>query len=166
MKQLKQRLVWLCIAVGIFCSASALYSQVRIGVNLNIGDQPVWGPVGYDHVEYYYLPDIDVYYNVPNHVFFYYEDGRWRRRSELPPRWANYDLYHSYKVVVNERRPYLHADVYRARYHEFVGRRDQVVIRDSHDERYFVNKDHPEHGKWVEKHKGEGHDHGRHGDRD
>jgi hypothetical protein len=25
------------------------------------------------------------------------------------------------------------------------------VIRDSHDPRYFVNKDHPEHDNWVKR---------------
>ena len=31
-------------------------AQVKVGFSVNIGTQPEWGPVGYDHVEYYYLP--------------------------------------------------------------------------------------------------------------
>ena len=41
----------------LFQTASA---QIRVRLNLNIATQPVWGPVGYDHAEYYYMPDIDV----------------------------------------------------------------------------------------------------------
>lgn len=45
----------------IFTTAT---TQVRVRFNVNIDTQPVWRPVGYDHVDYYYLPDIDVYYDV------------------------------------------------------------------------------------------------------
>ena len=52
--------------------------------SINIGTQPIWGPVGYDHVEYYYLPDIDAYYYVPQHQFVYLEGRQWRRSANLP----------------------------------------------------------------------------------
>ncbi len=41
-------------------------SQAQVSVQINIGDQPEWGPTGYDHVDYYYLPDYDIYYG--NHI--------------------------------------------------------------------------------------------------
>ncbi len=119
-------------------------------LSINIGVQPVWGPVGYDHVEYYYLPDIDAYYYVPQHQFIYLEGGQWRRSENLPGRYGKFDLYNSHKVVVNERTPYRHSQVYRDKYGSFKGAHDQQPIRDSHETRYFVNKDHPEHAKWAE----------------
>jgi hypothetical protein len=45
------------IAGGITYDATA-----QVSLNVNIGSQPVWGPVGYDRVDYYYVPDIDAYY--------------------------------------------------------------------------------------------------------
>ena len=45
---------------GLLCETT--YAQVRFRVN--ISSQPIWGPVGYDHVEYYYLPDIDAFVDV------------------------------------------------------------------------------------------------------
>ena len=111
-------------------------AQVRINLGLNIGSQPEWGPVGYDHAEYYYLPDIGVYYSVAHHRYIYFDNGAWIHADVLPPRYANFDLYHSYKVVLNERRPWLNDRVYRVKYAGFRGRRDQVIIRDSHDDRY------------------------------
>ena len=128
------------IIVAFFLS-SALDAQVR--VNINIGSQPVWGPVGYDYVEYYYLPDIDVYYYVPLHRFYYYEGRSWIYRSSLPSRFGHYDLYNSYKVVVNEREPWRHNETYRQKYGSYKGRHDQQPIRDSRDSKYFVNKNHP-----------------------
>src|SRR5258708_10183346 len=52
-------------------------SQLRLGLNINVGMQPKWGPSGYDHVDYYYMPDIDVYYNVPAQQYIYFNNGRW-----------------------------------------------------------------------------------------
>ena len=139
-------------------------AQVRLSVGVNIGSQPVWGPVGYDNVNYYYFPDIDAYYYVPRHQFIYLDGRRWVFAASLPARYHDFDLYHSYKVVVNDRRPYMRAAFYRDRYRTYRGRHDQVVIRDSHEPRYFEVKDHPEHQKWVEQHKHDRHD-DRHGDR-
>lgn len=123
----------------LFISALAYMparAQFSIKLNLNLGSQPDWGPTGYDHAEYYYMPDIDTYYDVPNRQYVYLNNGSWTRANALPPRYANYDLYHGYKVVVNQPTPYLHADVYRAKYARFKGQRNQVVIRDSHEDKY------------------------------
>jgi hypothetical protein len=140
--------------------SSAVQAQVSVSLGINLESQPVWGPTGYDHVEYYYLPDIGVYYCVPQHRYFYFEGGRWIGRSSLPPRYRGFDLYNSYKVVLNERTPYLHDRVYRERYVSFKGRHDQHPIRDSHESKYFVNKNHPEHNNWVKQQK-HGSDNGR-----
>ena len=82
-------------------------AQISISLNLNIDSQPTWGPTGYDHVEYYYLPDIDCYYYVPGKQFVYQSGSRWIWASSLPPQYSNYDLYGGYKVVVNKPKPYL-----------------------------------------------------------
>lgn len=128
-------------------------AQVRVGVNINIGSQPVWGPVGYDYAEYYYLPDIDAYYYVPRRQFIYLSNNRWVFSTALPVRYRDYDLYSGYKVVVNEPRPYLHPDVYRSRYAPYRGRHDQVIIRNSNEPKYYVVKGHPKYN---------GHDNGHH----
>ena len=109
--------------------ASPAKSQVSISVN--IGSQPNWGPAGYDYASYYYLPDIDVYYNIPQRQFVYFQGNRWNSAPTLPSCYGNYDLYSGYKVVINEPRPYLRADEYRRMYAPYKYRHDQVVIRDS-----------------------------------
>jgi hypothetical protein len=150
--------------------AGVANAQVSVGIGPNVDRQPLWGPTGYDHVEYYYLPDIDSYYNVPRRQFYYFEEGRWISGSSLPPRYRGYDLYRSYKVVVNEPAPYRNDATYKMKYASFKGQRDQGLIRDSHDSRYFVNPNHPEHARWVKEQKhangngknnGHGNSHGR-----
>ena len=154
------------LAGGIFAySASA---QVRIDLSVNIGTQPVWGPTGYDHAEYYYLPEYDVYYDVPGRRYIYWEGGRQVFAPSLPPRY-HADLYRCYKVVLNEPRPYLHHDQHFRQYAEYRTHphHEQAVIRDSHDNRYREIKDHPEHNQWHNDHgdRGDHRDHGDHGDR-
>ena len=128
--------------------SSASNAQIQVSINFNIDSQPIWGPTGYDYVEYYFLPDIEVYYNVPLHRFIYFENGHWISRSSLPSRYRGYDLFRSYKVVVNERKPYLKHQKYKEQYSSYKDHHDQQPIRDSRDSKYFVNQGHPEHNNW------------------
>jgi hypothetical protein len=111
-------------------------AQIGFHVGVNIGSQPEWGPVGHPHAEYYYLPDIDAYYDVPAHQYVYYENNQWVHNRSLPPRYSNFDRYHSYKVVVNGHNPWEHHQDIQRRYARYRGRHDQQIIRDSHDDRY------------------------------
>jgi len=111
-------------------------AQISFKLNLNIGSQPDWGPTGYDHVDYYYMPDIGCYYDVAARQYVYLNGRNWTRSASLPPRYGNYDLYHGYKVVVNQPKPYLHDNVYRTKYASYRGHAGQPVIRDSREEKY------------------------------
>lgn len=105
------------IAIGILVfSALPSQAQIRVGVNINIGDQPRWRPAGYDYVEYYYLPDIQTYYYVPSHQFIYLSNGRWVFSASLPYRYRDYNLYSGYKVVINQPNAYRYYDQHRVRY--------------------------------------------------
>lgn len=112
-------------------------AQVSVSVNANIGNQPLWGPAGYDYAQFYYLPDLDMYYDVQARQFVYPDRGRWVYTTSLPVNYRNYDLYGGYKVVINDQRPYMRHDVYRNQYKRFKNYRNrQVIIRDSHNRRY------------------------------
>lgn len=130
----------------VFQNANA---QIRVSLKININSQPAWGPVGYDHVDYYYMPDIDAYYYVPTRQYIYLQRGRWIFATALPSRF-HYDIYTGYKVVVNEPRPYNRPEIYRTKYASYKGQHNQEIIRNSRDSRYFGNKNHPEHNKWKQ----------------
>jgi hypothetical protein len=144
---------------GVVCAGIALSSINCAGpgsmygsVSANISDQPGWGPIGYDRADYYYLPEINSYYSVSDRQYYYRDGTNWTHASSLPTSYRSHDLYHSYKVVVNEDRPYQNNIVHQEKYRAYRDRRDQPVIRDSHDPKYYENKDHPEHDNWVKKH--------------
>lgn len=158
----------LFVAVLLAGSLTAKLADAQISFSLNIGSQPAWGPTGYDHAEFYYMPDIDTYYDVPNHQYVYLSGGRWIRSGALPPRYASYDVYHGYKAVINEPTPWVHAATYRTKYAGYKGRHDQAVIRDSHDDRYKNHWNGDNHNNGHDNHGHDDHhndhhdDHGHH----
>lgn len=127
--------ILLAVVFGV-ASLSSINTKAQVSVNINIGSQPQWGPSGYDHVDYYYLPDIDAYYNVPNKQYIYMNNGNWVFNSSLPSRYRNYDLYNGYKVVINSPKPYLSHKIHVKEYGKYKGYKGkQVVIRDSRSAR-------------------------------
>ena len=137
------------VAMFVFIAAfSASNANAQISLNINIGQQPAWGPTGYDHVDFYYLPDINVYYDVVRAQYVYPSGNQWIYGQNLPARYRNFDIYNSYKVVVNEARPYLHNSVYVTKYAKYKGQHNQQLIRDSRDQKYFQSAQHPQHQQW------------------
>ncbi len=99
----------------------AFQSISQVNVNVKIGTAPNWGPAGYSNVQYYYLPDIETYYDINTNMFIYIYNGVWIRRTYLPYRYRNYDLYGGYKVVLNGyhgHNPYGHFHTHRTRYYK------------------------------------------------
>lgn len=106
------------IVIGVLLSM-AIPTQAQISVHLNLGAPPQWGPVGYSQARYYYLPDVEAYYDVQSSMFIYLSGGAWVHRAYLPERYRDYDLYGGYKVVMNGyrgNRPYENFNDYRTRY--------------------------------------------------
>ncbi|TCC97812.1 hypothetical protein [Pedobacter hiemivivus] len=136
---MKKIFLTLLIAIG-FVSFRA---SAQVSINVNIGSQPLWGPVGYDHADYYYLPDVESYYYVPKKQFIYLDNGRWNFSASLPTRYSGYDLYNGYKVVINSRDAYHNFDNDRVRYAKYKKVKGQKVIKYSDDPRYYVVKGHP-----------------------
>jgi hypothetical protein len=106
------------ILIGLLFFTGSL-SQAQVSVNVNIGSPPAWGPVGYTGARYYYLPDIETYYDLGTRQYVYVQGGKWVRAGVLPVAYRNYDLYRGYKVVVTNYRggyPYYYYTTHKAKY--------------------------------------------------
>lgn len=106
------------IVIGMILFIASVV-QAQVSVNINIGSQPRWGPAGYTEVRYYYLPDVEAYYDVHSSLFIYYHQGAWVQRTYLPSRYKSYDLYSGYKVVMTDHHdnaPYTHFKEYKKKY--------------------------------------------------
>lgn len=108
----------------------------QINININIGNQPAWGPIGYDYARYYYFPDLDCYYNVDLSLFYFLDRGRWVSARYLPYAYHHYDLYRVYKVVINDHYPWRHHHNHYKVYAKYRGNHNQVSIYRSNDRRY------------------------------
>ena len=129
-------------------------SKAQINVNINIGSQPAWGPAGYNHVDYYYLPDINAYYNVVSAQYIYLQGNKWRFAKQLPNRYRNYNVYNAYKVVVNRPNPYQNNYYDVQQYAHFKGHATQPMLRDNKQYMVMHNNGYVNHGyKNVEVHK-------------
>lgn len=135
--------------------SSVLYkaADAQVSLNINIGQQPVWGPVGYDYVDYYYFPDADIYYNVPRGQYVYFDGRSWVFSLSLPSRWNRFDLFNSYKVVINEPNPFYRNDYWKSRYMPYRGQHQNIIYY-SREPRYYVIQNHPEHNRWIESNRG------------
>ena len=131
------------IAVGIILLVSSSI-QAQVSVNVNIGSPPAWGPVGYSEVEYYYLPDVEAYYDIRATQFIYFNGGRWTRSRYLPGQYRNYDLYNGYKVVLNDyhgSRPYMNYRNDRVKYYRgYQGRPQRNIGYRNNDRRESENR--------------------------
>ena len=125
---MKKLLLLGMLVTGIFSLDAAAQGIGKLRTNAN--EQPEWGPRGYDRADYYYFPDMEVYYNVPQKQYVYQESGKWKFSATLPAKYGKYDLYKSYKVVMNENKPYMHHNKNKTRYASYRGKKDQPVRRD------------------------------------
>ncbi|GAB3875146.1 hypothetical protein GCM10028824_29760 [Hymenobacter segetis] len=99
--------------VGAMALFAAPAAQAQVGVNINIGT-PAWGPQVPYGTQYYYIPEIDGYYDLYNQQYIVYQDGYWVPLPEL----YGYDPYQFHPVIVDYRgaQPWLRVDYYRQRY--------------------------------------------------
>ena len=143
--------------------------QAQVSVNVNIGSPPAWGPVGYSSVDYYYLPDIQAYYDIRATQFIYFGGGKWIRSRNLPNQYRNYNLYNGYKVVLNDyhgSRPYSNFKTHKAKYYKGYKGKPQKSIGSKRNNSNKVYKSNRNNGNGNNGNKGgkeyKGHGNGKH----
>lgn len=142
---MKKVMIVLMMAFGLMKGADAL---AQVNVQVNIGNQPGWGPTGYDYVSYYYLPEINCYYDVARGQFIILNNGQWVYSNSVPSRYRSFDLYRTYKVVVNQPKPYLYNSTHIRSYGRYKNDHSQAVIRNSKEYKYYQSAGHPNHSQW------------------
>ena len=154
------------IIAGLILFASANTMQAQVSVNVNLGRPPAWGPIGYSAVDYYYLPDIQAYYDIRATQFIYFGGGKWIRSRNLPNQYRNYNLYNGYKVVLNDYHgssPYRNFSNHKVKYYKGYKGKAQKSIGSN---RINSNKDFKSNGNKGNANKGgkgnAGHGNGKH----
>lgn len=94
-------------------------TQAQVSVNINLGTPPVWAPADRVETQYYYLPEIDSYYDVPSERFIYYNNGTWTRSTALPARYQGYNLRSGKVIYLTDYRgksPYVNHKSHKVKY--------------------------------------------------
>lgn len=97
--------------------AAPTAAQAQVGVSVNIG-LPAWGPAVPQGTEYYYIPEIDGYYDIYNGDYLVFQDGVW----VTLPYIDGYDpaYFHPVPVSYVGPQPWLYIGAYRNRYPQYV----------------------------------------------
>jgi hypothetical protein len=147
------------ILIGLlFLTVSFSYGQVS--VNVNIGTPPAWGPTGYSDVRYYYLPALEMYYDINTANYIYNNNGRWLRTKSIPRDYRNYDLYSTYKVVLSDYRgntPYDNYKTHKIKYGKGYKGKPQKTIGHKSEKRNNKENKHQNQGHQNQGHKNQGH---------
>ena len=99
----------LTLALGLLLYGSGAQAQVQVSINA-----PYWGPAVPANVQYYYIPEIDGYYDLYSQSYLFYDPGygAWVSSPVLPRLYAGYDprFFHPVAIQYLGRQPwgYLH----------------------------------------------------------
>ena len=105
------------IVAILFFITTGITAQAK--VNIQYGTPPVWAPAAPVKTQYYYLPDIETYYDVPAQRYIYLRNGSWVRTAALPVRYRGYDLYKGHTVYLTDYRgnsPYTYYKQHKVKY--------------------------------------------------
>lgn len=142
-------------------------AQIGIRINLHLGGQPVYVPAPepvepvYD--DYYYLPEVEAYYSVGEHCYYYQDGNRWISAAYLPGMYRNYDWRTSRRFEIHTNRPFMQHDVYRGKFGGYSNRADFYARAYPGRDRYDRGREQYGNRDWNQSNRG-GYD--RHDDRD
>lgn len=120
------------LITGAFIFLFTLQSSAQVSVSLNIGSRPDWSRhydndddcdhndhCSHNNVEYFYLPEIEAYYDVRSSVFIYLGPRGWIRSPYLPDYCHGYDLHRGHKVAIDYHghSPYAYHNHHRTKYY-------------------------------------------------
>ena len=129
----------LALLMGVSNTANA--QNISINVSFNINKQPAWGPTGYEYANFYFFPDLNIYFDVNNSLFYYQSGSKWIYNRYLPNKYSKYDLYSLYKIVINDdAQPWQNHKTYKNRYSGYKGNKTQTPIRYSNENKYSNSK--------------------------
>ncbi|MBS7563142.1 hypothetical protein KHS38_01880 [Mucilaginibacter sp. Bleaf8] len=109
----------------ILAAGSLMYknaeAQVGVSVGFNIGPVSVQlhKPAAVVYDDFYYMPDVEAYYSVPENVYYYMDGDEWISAPCLPGAYRDYNWRNVRHYEVRAERPFRNHDYYRSRFGGF-----------------------------------------------
>jgi hypothetical protein len=125
---MKNRPQLLAFVMSAFCTfAAPVAAQAQVGVNVQLG-HPAWGPAVPAGTQYYYVPELDGYYDLAAQRYLVQHSGQWLPVAAVP----GYNPASFHPVVVNYRgrQPWVQYRDHHARYYRpVVGQQRPVIVK-------------------------------------
>jgi len=114
MKKLKEAAVVLIVLLTLTIFTGCETYKYGTQAPQPVYETPHWAPQVYSGVRYYYLPDIECYYDMYSREFIFLDRARWVYSPVLPYMYRDFDLTRSFVVIVNSRiyQPWMHHQYY------------------------------------------------------
>ena len=107
------------VAVAVMLLSMTIFngcSTYRQGTNESQTsyENPQWAPSYSDGIRYYYLPDIESYYDIYTQEFIFLNQAQWSYSLYLPSIYPDFNLNNSFIVLVNSNiyQPWMHHQYY------------------------------------------------------
>ena len=103
-----------CAAVlTVVALAVAPVAQAQVNVNVNVG-APAWGPPVPAGTQFYYIPEIDGYYDLYAQQYIVFRNGQWVPVAVI----EGYDprVFHPVVLDYRGRQPWAYVNAHRERY--------------------------------------------------
>ncbi|MDG4950932.1 hypothetical protein NLM59_08340 [Weeksellaceae bacterium KMM 9724] len=129
-------------------------AQAQVTVNVNMGNPPAWAPAKGAKAQYYYLPEIDAYYDVQLARFIYLDNAKWVRSEKLPLKFKHYDLRKGKIIYLTDykgKSPYKYHKKHKAKYQTIKVTPGGVKVKTKGDN--GLHKGHKKHKKAKHKRK-------------
>lgn len=91
--------------LAAFLLMFSLQTNAQLSVSINLGSTSHCGGYYENQVRYYYLPEIEAYYDINAAVFIYNSPRGWIRTTYLPEYCQNYNFNRGYKIALTYRGP-------------------------------------------------------------
>ncbi|MEM0543122.1 hypothetical protein WFZ85_10890 [Flavobacterium sp. j3] len=78
--------------------------KAQTNANIKLEKTATWSPAQRFDKQYYYLPEIDAYYDVSQRKYIYQSNNAWVRSNTLPTRYNNYNLKKGKIVYITDYR--------------------------------------------------------------
>jgi hypothetical protein len=138
---MKQLVILSAIAAGsLFISKANAQVSIQFGINIPTHrvyvpapQPPVVEEPAYDDNDnvnvsddddYYYLPEVEAYYNVGAGCYYYNDGSRWVSCAYLPGAYHDYNWRTAVRYEVRASRPFMRHDYYRSRWGGYAGDRN------------------------------------------
>ncbi|RZL12626.1 MAG: hypothetical protein EOO62_10530 [Hymenobacter sp.] len=127
---MKLRAQVLAFVFGAFAALAAPAAHAQVSLNAQFG-HPTWGPAAPAGAQYYYVPEIDGYYDLAARNYIVQRNGRWTPVANV--QGYNPNSFHPVVVDYRGRQPWAQYNDHHARYYrrpvvvQQPGRRPVVV---------------------------------------